>query len=152
MDRRTFLQHLGPALGLAVAGCTEDSDPGSVGAHTTQPGGSSFPGGPEGPPERPAELTEETVGEYAREYERRYVYNLLWQGEDSTVGVACEIDSVEPIDGGYRVDVSCSGSAKHSGGATSNSTETTTVAIADYFKTPATYFVDDDTTIRRSST
>ena len=152
MHRRTFLQRLGPALGFGLlAGCTGQPDPGRVGEHTTQPGGSSFPDGPKDPPERPAKLTEESVGVYAREYERRYVYNKIWMGENSTVGVACEIDGVEPIDGGYRADVSCFGTANAGGESNSDGTGTTTVAIADYFETPATYLVDEDTTIRLQS-
>lgn len=159
LPRRTFLRRLGQTATVALlAGCTSgpdptaESDPGRVGEHTTSYGGSSFPSGPKSPPDRPDDLTDESVGEYVREYERRYVYNKLWMGENSSVGVTCTIDAVEPTDGGYRVDVACSGSAKKAGGTPAEENGTTTKIVADYFKTPATYYVDQDTTIRQGQT
>lgn len=155
LPRRTLLRRLGQTATVALlAGCTTapEPDPGQVGEHTTPPGGTSFPSGPKSPPDLPDDLTEENVGEYAREYERRYVYNLLWMGEGSTVGVACEIDSVETVDDGYRVDVSCFGSAKQADGTPATENGTTTEVVADYFETPATYYVDADTTIRQGET
>lgn len=165
LPRRSLIRRLGLTATVGVlAGCTAEPgptaesdqsaeyDPGRVGEHTTRSDGSYFPGGPKDPPDRPESLTEESVDEYVREYERRYVYNKLWMGENSTVGVTCTIDAVESIDGGYRVDVACSGSAKKAGGTPAEENGTTTEVIADYFKTPATYYVDEDTTIRQAAT
>lgn len=153
VHRRTLLLRLGQVATVGLlAGCTAEPDPGRVGEHTTPTGGRDFPDGPKSPPDRPDSLTEESVGEHVREYERRYVYNQLWMGEGSTVGVTCNIDDVEATDDGYRVDVNCTGSAKKANGTPATENGTTTAIIADYFKTPIVYFVDEDTTIRRRAT
>lgn len=159
LPRRSLLRRLGLTVTVSLfAGCTAEpdptaeSDPERVGEHTTDAGGSYFPSGPQSPPDRPAELTEESVGEYVRKYERRYVYNTIWMGENSTVSVSCDIETVESIEGGYRVEVSCFGSAKKADGTPAEENGTTTVMIADYFRTPILYFVDEDTTIREGET
>lgn len=150
VHRRTLLQRLSQTATVGLlAGCTAEPDPGSVGEPTTPAGGTTYPDGPKSPPERPDSLTEESVGGYIREYERGYIYNRIWMGEGSTVGVACDIDGVEAIDSGYRVDVSCSGSAKKADDTPATENGTTTVMYADYFETQTTYYIDEDTTIRQ---
>lgn len=108
-----------------------------------------LPTGPMEAPDPPAAFNESSVREYVRTYEYRYVYNALWYGENTEVGLTCDVGSVEDIGVGWRVEVTCSGYSNTQGEASGN--ETATVLHADWGSRTFVYYVDDDSVVRTSN-
>lgn len=161
-SRRRLLRVGSVALAGSLAGCTsgaldaersatrDSSDPTTdrrqtthaLGAGASLPEGSTeFPDGPKSRPERPADLTTTSAHEYAKTFERRWVYNRLYHGKSTEIRQECGVDSIAEYGEGFRVVVWCS--------AWANSDRNGTTIHADYFTQYATYFVRQDSTVRR---
>ncbi|UPW00473.1 hypothetical protein M0R88_18470 [Halorussus gelatinilyticus] len=167
-SRRTALRLCAVALAGSVAGCTSgtldeesgetatdeattdetatdataDATTHSLGVDTSLPEGSvTLPEGPKSRPERPADLTAESVRAFVAAFERRWVYNELYRGESSSVHQTCGVESVREYGEGYRVVARCT--------AWVNSGTGETTVHADYFTQYATYFVGENSTVRR---
>lgn len=175
MNRRRFIGAMGTGALALLAGClggtggspSEDGGDGGDGGDTGQNGTASsatptptpipdgdvdVPAGPETEPTHPDNLDRETVSTFATAYEYGIVYNSLWEGEDSTVSVSCDVHDATETAVGWKVVVSCRGYAEIGGGPKENGTGTTTPLHADYFREYYTYLVDEDSVVRREST
>jgi hypothetical protein len=178
MDRRRFLGTVGAGFVIALAGCpgpggegddrsstsvgsgtnatpSSVSTPGTPPDTTTQtpfPGGEiDFPEGPKSAPSLPSSLDRERVTAFVRTYERRFVYNTLWIDEHSGVRVSCSVDGATRSGPGWRVLVSCRGSAHHGSLMDRNGTVTETQITRDYVVRYFVYFVDEDSVYRREA-
>ncbi|UPV74441.1 hypothetical protein M0R89_18155 [Halorussus limi] len=121
---------------------TTDATTHALGVDTSLPEGPVvFPEGPKSRPERPADLTAESVERYVETFERGWVYNELYRGASSSVHQECGVESVQEYGDGFRVVVWCS--------AWANSGSGETTVYADYFRQYATYFVGENSTVRR---
>jgi hypothetical protein len=119
MRRRSAVAAL-IALVLTTAGCigTAPGSPTAPESPTALPapsGSIDFSEGPKDSPERPPTLNDSSVHEYVGSYEHRYAYNSLWVNENSTVTLACRVDTVTEQPWGYEGVVTCTGSSETDG-------------------------------------